>query len=143
MTTPRQIEANRRNAQKSTGPRTKEGKERARLNGVTHGMTATFDILPGEEAEAYKERLDAFMADLKPRNAFERDLVERIVRAHWLLERVERAHVACLTDIMLKAVGGETRPGEADPQLAGLDDASTAARVAFEDSRECERFRRS
>jgi len=141
MTTPRQIDANRRNAQKSTGPRTKEGKERSRLNGVTHGMTATFDILPGEDAEAYEERLDAFTADLKPRNAFERDLVERIVRASWLLERAERAHVARLTDIMLEAAGGETQPGEADPQLAGLNAASAAARLAFEDSRECERFR--
>jgi len=141
MATPRQIDANRRNAQKSTGPRTEEGKERARLNGVTHGMTATFDILPGEDAEAYQERLDAFIADLKPRNAFERELVERIVRASWLLDQVERVHVARLTDIVHEAAGGETLPGEANLLPAGLDDASLAARTVFEDSRECERFR--
>jgi hypothetical protein len=139
MATPRQIEANRRNAQKSTGPRTKEGKERSRFNGVKHGMTATFDILPGEDAEAYRERLDAFMADFKPRDAFERELVEQIVQASWLLDRVELAHLVRLTEIILEAAGGETPPGGADPQLAGLD-AYTAARIAFEDSRECERF---
>jgi hypothetical protein len=140
MATPRQIEANRRNAQKSTGPRTKQGKELSRFNGVKHGMTATFDILPGEDAEAYGARLDAFMADLKPRDAFERELVERIVRASWLLDRVELAHLVRLTEIILEAAGGETPPGGAHPQLAGLD-AYTAARIAFEDSRECERFR--
>jgi hypothetical protein len=128
MATPRQIEANRRNAQKSTGPRTKQGKERSRFNGVKHGMTATFDILPGEDAEAYGERLDAFMADLKPRDAFERELVERIVRASWLLDRDELAHVVRLTDIILEAARGETAPDEADPQLAGLNATSAAVR---------------
>ena len=90
MTTPRQIEANRRNAQKSTGPRTAEGKDRSRFNGVTHGMTAKFDVLPGEDGAALTGRIDAWTADFRPRNQLERDLVERAARLSWKLERVER-----------------------------------------------------
>ena len=52
MSSERQIEANRRNAQKSTGPRTVEGKERSRFNALTHGMTAQFDALPGAASRA-------------------------------------------------------------------------------------------
>ncbi len=69
MATPRQIEANRRNAQKSTGPRTAEGKDRSRFNGVTHGMTAKFDVLPGEDGAALTGRIDAWTADFQPRTS--------------------------------------------------------------------------
>ena len=47
----KRIEANRRNAQKSTGPRTTEGKDRVRLNALKHGLTASTAVLPGEDAE--------------------------------------------------------------------------------------------
>jgi hypothetical protein len=106
MSSPRQIEANRRNAQKSTGPRTEEGKDRSRFNAVKHGMTSTFDVLPGEDAEAFQRRMDDWMADLKPRDALERELVERAVRASWELERAEQAHVDRLTANILKATSG-------------------------------------
>ncbi len=49
MTTPRQVEANRLNARKSTGPRTAAGKDRSRMNAVTHGLSARTLILPDED----------------------------------------------------------------------------------------------
>ena len=55
-TSQRQTEANQRNAKKSTGPRTAEGKERSRHNAVTHGLTAESTILPGEDASAFLAR---------------------------------------------------------------------------------------
>ena len=55
MTSERKTEANRRNAARSTGPRTREGKK-VRLNAVKHGLTATTVILPHEDAEAYLAR---------------------------------------------------------------------------------------
>src|SRR5260370_17219832 len=54
MTSQKQIEANRRNALKSTGPRSQRGREAVRLNSVTHGLTAKSIITHGEEAEIEK-----------------------------------------------------------------------------------------
>ena len=72
MTSPEKIEANRRNAQKSTGPRTPEGKSRSRWNALKHGLDAHAPVLPGESAEALQERIDTWTDQLQPRNDAER-----------------------------------------------------------------------
>lgn len=54
MPTPKQIAANRRNAKKSTGPRTPAGKSNVRLNALKHGLTAQSVVLPFEDADAYE-----------------------------------------------------------------------------------------
>jgi hypothetical protein len=61
MSSLKQIEANRRNALKSTGPTTPEGKERSRFNAVRHGLTAETIIATLEDAEDYQ----AFEATVK------------------------------------------------------------------------------
>ncbi len=93
-------EINRRNAQKSTGPRTAAGKERSRFNAVKHGMTAKTLVLPGEDPEALQHRLDGWTESLKPRNDLEQYLVERAVRVSWQLDRADRAEVARLTGLI-------------------------------------------
>src|SRR5947207_5604298 len=77
MTKPDRAEINRRNAQKSTGPKTPEGKSRSRFNALKHGLTAKTVVLPGEDADAFQGRLDAWTVDLAPRNDLEQGLVER------------------------------------------------------------------
>ena len=63
MTSHRQIEANRRNSLKSTGPKTGPGKELSRCNAVRHGLTAETVISALEDAEDYKAFEAAIMAD--------------------------------------------------------------------------------
>jgi hypothetical protein len=63
------LAANRRNAQKSTGPRTPEGKDRSRLNALDHGCCAKTLILPGEEPEELERRQAAWSARFQPREA--------------------------------------------------------------------------
>ncbi len=90
------IEANRRNAQKSTGPRTQAGKERSRFNAVKHGQRATLPILPGEDESILQNRMDSWMITLDPRDDVERYLVERAVHVSWQLDRADRAWAARL-----------------------------------------------
>ena len=97
MISQRKLEANRRNAEKSTGPRTAEGKAKVRLNAVTHGLTSTTVVLPHEDEQAYQHRLEAWTTELKPPGELGRYLVERVVRISWQLDRAdtfERAKLA-------------------------------------------------
>ena len=96
-TTNDRAEINRRNARKSTGPRTAEGKDRSRFNAVKHGLTAKNLVLPGEDAEALQHRLDAWSEALLPQDDLEQYLVERAVRISWQIDRADRAEVARLT----------------------------------------------
>ena len=87
MTSFRQIEANRRNAYKSTGPITEEGKQRSRCNAVRHGLTAETVIGALEDAEDYKAFEAAIIADYDAQSAVERELVLRLASLLWRLRR--------------------------------------------------------
>ena len=87
MTSFRQIEANRRNAHKSTGPNTEEGKQRSRCNAVRHGLTAETVIGALEDAEDYKAFEAAIIADYDAQSAVERELVLRLASLLWRLRR--------------------------------------------------------
>ena len=87
MTSFRQNEANRRNASKSTGPTTEEGKQRSRCNALRHGLTAETVIGALEDAEDYKEFEAAITADYDAQSAVERELVLRLASLMWRLRR--------------------------------------------------------
>src|SRR5215475_7735181 len=87
MTSSRQIEANRRNAQFSTGPVTEEGKKRSRQNAVRHGLTAETVIHALEDAEDYAAFEMAVTADYDAQSAVERELVLRLASVLWRLRR--------------------------------------------------------
>jgi hypothetical protein len=87
MTSFRQIEANRRNAQLSTGPVTEEGKKQSRQNAVRHGLTAETVIDALEDAEDYAAFELAVTADYDAQSAVERELVLRLASLLWRLRR--------------------------------------------------------
>jgi len=87
MTSFRQIEANRRNAQLSTGPVTEEGKRRSRQNAVRHGLTAETVIDALEDAEDYTAFEMAVTADYDAQSAVERELILRLASQLWRLRR--------------------------------------------------------
>jgi hypothetical protein len=87
MTSFRQIGANRRNAQLSTGPVTEEGKRRSRQNAVLHGLTAETVIDALEDAEDYAAFEMAVTADYDALSAVERELVLRLASLLWRLRR--------------------------------------------------------
>jgi hypothetical protein len=87
MSSLKQIEANRRNALKSTGPTTCDGKAHSRRNAVRHGLTAETVISDLEDAEDYKAFEEAVIADYAAETAVERELVLRLASVLWRLRR--------------------------------------------------------
>src|SRR5664280_2800971 len=87
MTSLRQIEANRRNALRSTGPKTDDGKRHASQNAIRHGLTAETVITPLEDPEDYKAFEQAVTADYEAETAVERELVLRLASLLWRLRR--------------------------------------------------------
>jgi len=90
MATEAQINANRRNAQKSTGPRTEEGKRVVSQNAVTHGLFAHEAVLKCEDPAEYELHREALLDEFRPVGAMESILAERIVSLSWRLQRAER-----------------------------------------------------
>ena len=91
MASARKAEANRRNALKSTGPKTPEGKAAVRLNAVTHGLLSREGLLPGEDEDALRDLGERLRAELQPEGELENLLVDRIIAAYWrLLRRLGR-----------------------------------------------------
>ena len=87
MTSFRQIEANQRNAAKSTGPNTEEGKRRSRQNAVRHGLCAETVVEIVEDVDDYRGFEAAIIADYDARTAVERELVLRLASLLWRLRR--------------------------------------------------------
>jgi hypothetical protein len=90
MSTESQIQANRRNSQKSTGPRSAEGKAVVAKNAVKHGLFALETLIKGENREDFDLFHDQFLEELNPAGAVETMLAERIVSLGWRLMRVVR-----------------------------------------------------
>jgi hypothetical protein len=87
MASLKQIEANRRNALNSTGPKTEAGKQRSRGNAVRHGLTAETVIEVLEDPEDYKAFEASVTADFNAQTAVERELVLRLASLLWRLRR--------------------------------------------------------
>jgi hypothetical protein len=88
MTSFRQIEANRKNALRSTGPRTEEGKQHSRRNALRHGLTAETVIDGLEDRGDYRAFEAAVIADYDAQTAVERELVLRLASLLWRLRRI-------------------------------------------------------
>lgn len=92
----KQIAANRRNARKSTGPRTPKGKASSRLNAFRHGLTAAQAVLPDESEDEFEVFHASLVAELAPSSVFEAELVDDIVHSLWRLRRARRIEVSLL-----------------------------------------------
>ena len=88
---PRKLLANRANARRSTGPRTREGKQRSRRNATTHGLFCQDVVLPGECERTFLAMRRQMIARLRPRDVVELLVVERFASAAWRLLRVREA----------------------------------------------------
>jgi len=111
MATAAQIEANRRNSQRSTGPKTDKGKARARRNALKHGLAALtiMPALPQEDLQQIEKRTQEWIDDVQPRNAIERELTGRAARLSLTIDRAERIETAHLSHRVHEATRERTQ----------------------------------
>jgi len=115
------LAANRRNARRSTGPRTAEGKLNSRMNAVRHGILSSEVVVRGlriqERADEFKALRDRCWECLAPVGPVEEMLVDKIVTAQW---RMRRALTAETGEIVLSVDGGRERRANREPLPAWI-----------------------
>ncbi|MBM4031949.1 MAG: hypothetical protein FJ291_09205 [Planctomycetes bacterium] len=90
MASEKQIQANRQNALKSTGPKSAEGKARSARNSLKHGLLSREVLLPGEKAKELAAFREGILAQLAPEGELEELLADRVVESAWRLRRAVR-----------------------------------------------------
>src|SRR5215213_5260233 len=122
---PERMAANRANAQKSTGPKTLEGKAASKMNAVKHGLLSREVLVAGEDHQELTALQEWFEEDLQPVGPMEVMLLGQVVATHWRLRRI------------LAAESGEIKR-EAESNEASTD--SSALRSPMGDSSQCWRL---
>jgi hypothetical protein len=89
MASPAQINANRANSLKSTGPRSAEGKSASRFNALKHGMDAASIVIPGEDPAEYEALAAHYLDEYHPQSASESFHVDAMLRADWQKRRLQ------------------------------------------------------
>lgn len=116
MTSLGKVAANRRNAQKSTGPRTLTGKRVSRQNALQHGLLAREVLLASERATDLQDLDRRLREALRPADELEALLVDRVVSCAWRLRRALQAESADLERARAAVL-------EDDDPSAGLDES--------------------
>lgn len=131
QTSQARIDANRRNAQKSTGPRTAEGKHRVSQNAATHGLTARHLVLAEESAPVFYTLRRKMLEELQPQGEIECQLAEQMIAARWRLMRAWETE----TELYNRAMESIDEPAPVpDPDAPDAAHHPTARRraIAFE-----------
>ncbi len=87
MASEKQIAANRRNAQLSSGPKTQAGKNVSRMNALRHGLTQQIEVMTPEEKQAKDKFFDEIVSSLAPEGAIENQFAHSVADGHWRLNR--------------------------------------------------------
>ncbi len=120
MATEAQVQANRANAQKSTGPRTPEGKAIVAQNAITHGLLARAGVIPGEDEHEFEAHREGLRKQLRPDAPLEEVLADRIVDLSWRLKRAARDQEAAYAALYEKYTEGRPQPQEPDAWQGAL-----------------------
>lgn len=87
MASEKQIAANQRNAQLSTGPKTDAGRNASRMNSYTHGLTGHLDFRTPEEQAAHDKFCAGIVSSLAPADGIERQFAQSVAEDHWRLNK--------------------------------------------------------
>ncbi len=127
MATPKQIAANRRNAKRSTGPKTPQGKQLSSKNACKTGAYSKHSLLQDEDPAELGRLRNEYYRDWKPASQTERHLVERLITLSWRMARCLRAETGMIASLRKfpKGIGGV-----ASAYLRDLQNKSSLAGIA-------------
>ncbi len=100
MSTQEQTNANRTNAQSSTGPKTDEGKATSSQNAVKHGLFAKNDVISGEDLAFYESHRQDIYDEFAPMTPTESVLTQRIASLTWRLMRADRLQTTVINTLV-------------------------------------------
>jgi hypothetical protein len=123
MTSEKQIDANRQNALKSTGPKTPDGKSAVRQNALKHGLLSQEILLPGEDEEALRELGAHLRNELQPAGELEHLLFDRIIASYWRLRRLGRVEAGIFAWELYGELAERARQVASTHEKTGLDQA--------------------
>src|SRR5580658_212895 len=129
MTSSAQFESNFANAQKSTGPRTDNGKHRTRLNAYRHGLTGQINLLTADEHQAFEQHCAGIRESLKPVGALEIKLAQSIAEDHWRIKRARAIETGIFALGQQGALGSLATADRVDPAQLPIDEAISQART--------------
>jgi hypothetical protein len=104
MTSEKQIDANRRNAQKSSGPKSDEGKALSKMNATTHGLTAETVVIKDEDPRAFEMLRDDLIREFGPETTLEFQLIDRAAGLLWRLRRVPQIEASLMETHRLEVI---------------------------------------
>jgi hypothetical protein len=107
-----QIQANRLNSQKSTGPRSPEGKAAVRFNALKSGIHANSGVIPGEDPVELEELARGYHEQFQPATPLECFLVDTLVQADWQLRRLHRVEAQLWAHQLSQTSDTDTPLGE-------------------------------
>ena len=135
MATPAQITANRANAQKSTGPRSPEGKSASRFNALKHGIDAASIVIPGEDPADYDALTANYQRSYRPETPSENFHVDTMLRADWQKRRLMRVEADLHRTLLAESPGASL--------AAALLAESPAAKLLVRVQRQIAAFQRT
>jgi hypothetical protein len=126
---PEQLAANRKNALRSSGPKTEGGKARSRANGLKHGLTGQGIVIPPVDAAEVDRRTAALEAEMKPSGELSRILVGRLAGLSVRLDRSVRNELAAVAERVRNADADlvESRLAEVKRRLDSIADDPAAS----------------
>jgi hypothetical protein len=141
-------EINQANSQHSTGPKTRDGKQRSSLNALRHGLTGQLVVMPTEDLQAYQCHLSSFTDEYRPKGATEAHLVQALADSSWRLNRVAILEANLLTmSAARQANPFQDAPGQIQDAMAivmALESQSkTLANLSLHSQRLARQFERT
>lgn len=117
MTTMKQIEANKANALKSTGPKGEEGKANSKRNAEKHGLLSQYAVMAGEDADQFEALRMMLCEEFKPAGGYEETLVDDLAGRYWRLARISRieSNIMHLARYEIQHWIAQEKVKEADP----------------------------
>ena len=99
----KQLEANRANALKSTGPQSLEGKLQSRGNALKHGLTARKHLIVGDDPIEFEEYRDNLWCELQPKTVLQEEMVMQIITTGWKIRRYQMVETGLFNHEAFKA----------------------------------------